>query len=259
MEYHFLKYEISAEGIGTLAISHLPSLNALSRPILEELDRFVSDIPAELRLLVITGDGPKAFVAGADISEMAPMNEAQGLDFGRFGSSVFRKIEELEIPVIAAINGFALGGGCELAMSCDIRIASENARFGQPEVKLGIIPGFSGTYRLAKLVGQGYAKEMIYSGRMIDAAEALRIGLVNHVVPLDELMTYVMSLAKSIVANAPIALKYAKRSINENYDLDKSEALDLENRLFAECFATEDQKSGMQAFLEKKSPEFKNK
>lgn len=258
MEYRFLKYKSTPDGIGTLTISRPEALNALNRPLLDEINDFIDNIPADLRLLIITGEG-KSFVAGADIAAMAPMNKEQGLEFGKFGSMVFRKIEELPIPVIAAVNGFALGGGCELAMSCDIRIASEKARFGQPEVKLGIIPGFNGTYRLAKLIGQGYAKEMIYSGGMINAAEALRIGLVNHVVPCDQLEGYVKTLAEIIVANAPIAIANAKKSINENYDLDKPEAIALENGLFAECFATEDQKIGMKAFLEKKSPEFKNK
>ena len=190
---------------------------------------------------------------------MAPFNPEQGLDFGRFGAAVFRKIEELPIPVIAAVNGFALGGGCELAMACDIRVASANAKFGQPEVKLGIVPGFSGTYRLAKLVGQGYAKEMIYSGRVIKADEALRIGLVNHVLPPEELRDFVMALAADIAANAPVAVRKAKECINASYDLDEAEALAFENRAFSDCFATDDQKEGMQAFLGKRKPTFKNK
>ena len=160
--------------------------------------------------------------------------------------------------VIAAINGFALGGGCELAMACDIRIASEKAKFGQPEVKLGIIPGFSGTYRLPKLVGQGYAKELIYSGRMIDGKEALRIGLVNHLLPAEELMDYVLGLARDIVANAPVAVRYAKTCINDNYDMDGRAAIEYENGIFAECFSTADQKEGMNAFLEKRKANFRN-
>ena len=233
--------------------------------------RFVTDIPEGTAVLIIRGDGPKSFVAGADISQMAVagadisqmagFDAEQGLDFGRFGAEVFRRIEELPIPVIAAVNGYALGGGCELAMACDIRIASEKAKFGQPEVKLGIIPGFSGTYRLPKLVGQGYAKEMIYSGRTIDAAEALRIGLINHVLPPEELMDYVLGLARDIRANAPIpiAVRKAKTCINTCYDLDETTALAAENRAFSECFATEDQKTGMQAFLAKGKAEFKNR
>ena len=158
MDYNFLKIETPEAGICILTISHPQSLNSLSRPVLEEINSFVLDLPEGTAVLIIRGDGPKSFVAGADISQMAGFDAEQGLDFGRFGAEVFRRIEELPIPVIAAVNGFALGGGCELAMACDIRIASEKAKFGQPEVKLGIIPGFSGTYRLPKLVGQGYAK-----------------------------------------------------------------------------------------------------
>lgn len=259
MDWKFLKIETPEEGICILTISHPQSLNALSRPVLEDMYRFVTDIPEGTAVLIIRGDGPKSFVAGADISQMAGFDAEQGLDFGRFGAEVFRRIEELPIPVIAAVNGYALGGGCELAMACDIRIASEKAKFGQPEVKLGIIPGFSGTYRLPKLVGQGYAKEMIYSGRTIDAAEALRIGLVNHVLPPEELMDYVLGLARDIRANAPIAVRKAKTCINTCYDLDETTALAAENRAFSECFATEDQKTGMQAFLGKTAPVFRNK
>lgn len=259
MDWKFLKIETPEEGICILTISHPQSLNALSRPVLEEMYRFVTDIPEGTAVLIIRGDGPKSFVAGADISQMAGFDAEQGLDFGRFGAEVFRRIEELPIPVIAAVNGYALGGGCELAMACDIRIASEKAKFGQPEVKLGIIPGFSGTYRLPKLVGQGYAKEMIYSGRTIDAAEALRIGLVNHVLPPEELMDYVLGLARDIRANAPIAVRKAKTCINTCYDLDETTALAAENRAFSECFATEDQKTGMHAFLAKGKAEFKNR
>lgn len=259
MDWNFLKIETPEDGICILTISHPQSLNALSRPVLEEMYRFVTDIPEGTAVLIIRGDGPKSFVAGADISQMAGFDVEQGLDFGRFGAEVFRRIEELPIPVIAAVNGYALGGGCELAMACDIRIASEKAKFGQPEVKLGIIPGFSGTYRLPKLVGQGYAKEMIYSGRTIDAAEALRIGLVNHVLPPEELMDYVLGLARDIRANAPIAVRKAKACINSCYDMDETTALAAENRAFSECFATEDQKTGMQAFLGKTAPVFRNK
>ncbi len=259
MDYRFLKYNSPAEAVGVLTISHLPALNALSREILEELDHFICNLPEGLKALIITGDGPKSFVAGADISQMAGFNQEQGLEFGRFGAKVFRAIEELPIPVIAAINGFALGGGCELACACDIRIASSNARFGQPEVNLGIIPGFSGTYRLAKLIGQGYAKELIYTGRMIKADEALRIGLVNHVYEPEVLMEEALKLAGDIATSAPIAVCYAKACINENYDLDKSDALELESQMFGRCFSTEDQKAGMQAFLEKRTPEFKNR
>lgn len=258
MEYNFLKIE-NEGAVCTMTISAPKSLNALNRSILEEIDHFVSNIREDARVLIITGDGEKSFVAGADISQMAGFNEAEGLAFGQYGAEVFRKIEDLPIPVIAAINGFALGGGCEIAMACDIRVAADNAVFGQPEVKLGIIPGFSGTYRLAKLVGQGMAKDLIYTGRNIKADEALRIGLVNTVLPHDELMPYAKKLASMIVANAPKAVAFAKKAINENYDMDRKEGLALENHYFGACFATEDQKEGMQAFLYKRKAEFKNK
>ena len=255
MEYQFLKFEHN-EGITVLKISAPKSLNALNSTILKELDDFVGHLDAQTRVLIITGDGEKSFVAGADISEMALLNEPQGQEFGRLGAQVFRRIELLPIPVIAAVNGFALGGGCELAMACDIRIASSKAKFGQPEVGLGIIPGFSGTYRLPKLIGQGYAKEMIYTGKVIRADEALRIGLVNAVYEPEELMGKAMEMAAMMLKNAAIAIRLAKQSINEGYDLDADAAIALENKLFGQCFATKDQKEGMDAFLNKRPAAF---
>ena len=255
MEYQFLKFEHN-EGITVLKISSPKSLNALNSTILKELDDFVGHLDAQTRVLIITGDGEKSFVAGADISEMAHLNEPQGQEFGRLGAQVFRRIELLPIPVIAAVNGFALGGGCELAMACDIRIASSKAKFGQPEVGLGIIPGFSGTYRLPKLIGQGYAKEMIYTGKVIRADEALRIGLVNAVYEPEELMGKAMEMAAMMLKNAAIAIRLAKQSINEGYDLDADAAIALENKLFGQCFATKDQKEGMDAFLNKRPAAF---
>ena len=258
MDYRFLKVCGGPEGVVRLTISSPATLNALNSTILAELDAFVDSLdPATTRALVITGEG-KSFVAGADISEMARLSEAEGLAFGRRGATVFKKIEDLPFPVIAAVNGFALGGGCELAMACDIRIASAKAKFGQPEVGLGIIPGFSGTVRLPKLVGQGMAKELIYTGRMIAADEALRIGLVNSVVEPEELEGAVDALLAAILKNAPIAIRYAKACINGNYDLSADESIALENRYFAKCFTTEDQKEGMAAFLEKRKATFKN-
>ena len=255
MEYQFLKFEHN-EGITVLKISAPKSLNALNSTILKELDDFVGHLDAQTRVLIITGDGEKSFVAGADISEMALLNEPQGQEFGRLGAQVFRRIELLPIPVIAAVNGFALGGGCELAMACDIRMASSKAKFGQPEVGLGIIPGFSGTYRLPKLIGQGYAKEMIYTGKVIRADEALRIGLVNAVYEPEELMGKAMEMAAMMLKNAAIAIRLAKQSINEGYDLDADDAIALENKLFGQCFATKDQKEGMDAFLNKRPAAF---
>ena len=257
MDYQFLKVEQPQEGICLLKISAPKSLNALNSTILREMNDFVSSIDAHTRVLIITGDGEKSFVAGADISEMAHLNEQEGFEFGRLGAQVFRKIEQLPIPVIAAVNGFALGGGCELAMACDIRIASVNAKFGQPEVGLGIIPGFSGTVRLPRLVGQGMAKELIYTGRVIRADEALRIGLVNAVYEREELLDKALELAQMILKNAPLAIQAAKQSINEGYDLSADEAIALENKLFGGCFATADQKEGMDAFLSKRKAAFK--
>ena len=257
MDYNFLKIE-QQEAVTVLKISAPKSLNALNSTLLRELGDFVDNLDAATRVLIITGDGEKSFVAGADISEMAHLNEEQGREFGRLGAQVFRKIELLPIPVIAAVNGFALGGGCELAMACDIRIASAKAKFGQPEVGLGIIPGFSGTYRLPKLIGQGYAKEMIYTGKAIRTDEALRIGLVNAVYEPEELMDRVMEMAQKMLANAPIAISLAKQSIGEGYDLDADAAIALENDLFGQCFATADQKEGMDAFLNKRKAAFTN-
>lgn len=258
MEYNHLK--ISDNGnICTVAISVPKSLNALNSNVLAELDTFLSAIDTNAtRVLIITGDGEKSFVAGADISEMSGLNEAEGYAFGKRGADVFRKIETLPIPVIAAVNGFALGGGCELAMACDIRIASSNAKFGQPEVGLGIIPGFSGTCRLARIVGMGIAKEMIYTGKAIRAEEALRIGLINAVYPQEELMEQATAMAKKIAANAPVAVRYAKACINEEYDLPADKAIAFENTMFGKCFATKDQKEGMDAFLNKRPADFKN-
>ena len=226
MEYQFLKSEIKDNGICVLTVSAPKSLNALNSRILSEIDYFASNIDLSVvKALIITGDGEKAFVAGADIAEMKDKNYAEALEFAKLGAAAFKKVEDLQIPVIAAVNGFALGGGCELAMACDIRIASTNAKFGQPEVGLGIIPGFSGTYRLPKLVGPSHAKELIYTGKLIDAQEAHRIGLVNAVYEQADLMDEAMKLVKMILKNAPIAVAYAKKCINDNYDMNIDEAL----------------------------------
>ena len=257
MEYNFLKISTS-ENICTLAISAPKSLNALNSTILKELGDFLDHIDPAIRVLIITGDGEKSFVAGADISEMQNLTEPEGVAFGQLGAQVFRKIETLPIPVIAAVNGFALGGGCELSLACDIRLAANTAKFGQPEVGLGIIPGFSGTYRLTKIVGMGMAKELIFSARAIKADEALRIGLVNAVYEPQDLMKEAMRLAHRIVKNAPIAVRYAKECINEEYDLPADEAIAFESRMFGKCFDTKDQKAGMTAFLTKTEAQFTN-
>lgn len=259
MNYQYLKLAENG-AVCTVAISAPKSLNALNSTILGELEDFVDHLDCnKYRCLIVTGDGEKSFVAGADIKEMADLDAAQGQTFGAKGARVFRKIETLPIPVIAAVNGFALGGGCELAMACDIRICSSNARFGQPEVGLGIIPGFSGTVRMARLVGMGIAKELIFSGRTMKADEALRIGLVNAVYEPAELMDKAREMAERIAANAPIAVRYAKQCINNEYDMPADEAIAYESKMFGQCFATEDQKNGMQAFINKGKCEFQGK
>lgn len=259
MNYQYLKLAENG-AVCTVAISAPQSLNALNSTILGELEDFVDHLDCnKYRCLIVTGDGEKSFVAGADIKEMADLDAAQGQTFGAKGARVFRKIETLPIPVIAAVNGFALGGGCELAMACDIRICSSNARFGQPEVGLGIIPGFSGTVRMARLVGMGIAKELIFSGRTMKADEALRIGLVNAVYEPAELMDKAREMAERIAANAPIAVRYAKQCFNNEYDMPADEAIAYESKMFGQCFATEDQKNGMQAFINKGKCEFQGK
>jgi enoyl-CoA hydratase len=259
MEYTYLKIE-EHENIAVMKVSAPKTLNALNTGVFKDMDDYLTKFDCnKFRVLIITGDGEKAFVAGADISEMANLNAAQGQTFGARGAAVFRKIETLHVPVIAAVNGFALGGGCELAMACDIRICSDNAKFGQPEVGLGIIPGFSGTVRLARLVGMGMAKQLIYTGKAIRANEALQIGLVNEVVPQAELMNRAFELANLIAANAPLAVKAAKLAINAEWDMDADEAIMNESAIFGRCFATEDQKEGMAAFLEKRKPTYKGK
>ncbi|MDR0964204.1 MAG: enoyl-CoA hydratase/isomerase family protein [Clostridium sp.] len=239
-----------------LTICREKALNALNSDVLQELDKTLDAVNLdEVRCLILTGAGAKSFVAGADIAQMCDLTKKQGTAFGKVGNDVFRKLAFFPIPVIAAINGFALGGGCELAMSADIRLASENAVFGQPEVGLGITPGFGGTQRLARLVGAGMAKQMIFTGRNIKAPEALRIGLVNAVYPAEELMAEAEKMASTIAKNAPIAVRNAKKAINEGLDLEMNQAIALEEKLFGDCFETEDQKEGMSAFLEKRKVE----
>lgn len=259
MEYTYLKIE-EHDNIAVMKVSAPKTLNALNTGVFKDMDDYLSKFDCnKFRVLIVTGDGEKSFVAGADISEMADLNNLQGQTFGARGAAVFRKIETLHVPVIAAVNGFALGGGCELAMACDIRICSENAKFGQPEVGLGIIPGFSGTVRLARLVGQGMAKQLIYTGKVIRANDALRIGLVNEVVPQEELINRAFELANQIAANAPLAVKAAKLAINEEYDMSADDAIMNESVIFGRCFLTEDQKEGMKAFLEKRPAKFVGK
>lgn len=253
MEQSYIKVGMPRDGIRLLTINKPQSLNALDSEVLRELGSVVAETAADesIRVLIITGEG-RAFVAGADISEMVSKDPMQGLAFGKFGAEVFRAIEQLPIPVIAAINGFALGGGCELAMACDLRIASTKAKFGQPEVGLGIIPGFSGTLRLPRLVGPAKAKELVYTGEVIRADEALRIGLVNKVVEPEALMDEALALAEKIAAQAPVAVQLAKKAIDTGLQADIDTGIAIENDLFALCFSTRDQKVRMEAFLNKK-------
>lgn len=248
----FITYEVEGQ-IGIITINRPKALNALNSAVLDELDKTLDAVDQEaIRCLILTGAGEKSFVAGADIGEMSTLTKAEGEAFGKKGNDVFRKLESFPIPVIAAVNGFALGGGCEISMSCDIRICSENAVFGQPEVGLGITPGFGGTQRLARIVGTGKAKEMIYGARNIKAEEAYRIGLVNNVYPAEELMPAAKKLASTIARNAPIAVRNCKRAINEGIQVDMDQAIVIEEKLFGSCFETCDQKEGMNAFLEKR-------
>ena len=248
----FITYEVEGQ-IGIITINRPKALNALNSAVLDELDKTLDAVDQEaIRCLILTGAGEKSFVAGADIGEMSTLTKAEGEAFGKKGNDVFRKLETFPIPVIASVNGFALGGGCEISMSCDIRICSENAVFGQPEVGLGITPGFGGTQRLARIVGTGKAKEMIYGARNIKAEEAYRIGLVNNVYPAEELMPAAKKLASTIARNAPIAVRNCKRAINEGIQVDMDQAIVIEEKLFGSCFETCDQKEGMNAFLEKR-------
>ena len=248
--------------IAVATINRPKALNALNSDVLTDLNELVDVVTAdaEIRALVITGSGEKAFVAGADIGEMSTLTPAEGEAFGKHGNDVFRRIETLPIPTIAAINGFALGGGCELSMSCDIRICSETAVFGQPEVGLGITPGFGGTQRLARLVSPGMAKQLIYTAKNIKADEAYRIGLVNAVYSAEELMAAAEKLANTIASNAPIAVRACKKAINDGLQVDMDQAIVIEEKLFGSCFKTADQIEGMGAFLEKRKHEpYQNK
>lgn len=260
----FVLYEVNG-AVGTITINREKALNALNSQVLDELDKTLDSVDLKaIRCLILTGAGEKSFVAGADIGEMSTLTKAEGEAFGKKGNDVFRKLETFPIPVIAAINGFALGGGCEISMSCDIRICSDNAVFGQPEVGLGITPGFGGTQRLARLVSPGMAKQLIYTARNIKADEAYRIGLVNQVVKAevneagevvtsakDALMAVANKMAAGIAMQAPIAVRNCKKAINDGLQTDMDSALVIEEKLFGDCFETEDQRAGMGNFLEK--------
>ena len=246
--------------IGVITMNRPEALNALNDQVLKDLDAVLDAAEAndEVLVLILTGAG-RSFVAGADIGQMKDFTPVQAKQFGMYGNSVFLKLENFPKPVIAAVNGFALGGGCELSMACDIRLASEKAKFGQPEVGLGITPGFSGTQRLPRRVGIGKAKELIFSGKMIKADEAKAIGLVNEVYAPEALMDAALEMARSFTKNAPIAVKYAKACIDRGMQMDLDDGIALENEMFAMCYATADQKEGMTAFLEKRPAVFQNK
>lgn len=266
----FILYEVSGN-VATITINRERALNALNSQVLDELNATLDAVDLdEVRCLVLTGAGAKSFVAGADIGEMSTLTKEEGEAFGKKGNDVFRKLETFPIPVIAAVNGFALGGGCEIAMSCDIRICSDNAVFGQPEVGLGITPGFGGTQRLARLVGAGMAKQMIYTARNIKAADAYRIGLVNEIYSAEVdaegnvvktaqevMLAAAMKMAAGIAKNAPIAVRNCKKAINDGLDAVMDDAIVIEEKLFGDCFETEDQKYGMAFFLDKNKEKVK--
>ena len=241
--------------VAVLTIDRPKALNALNPDVLADLKAAFEGIDQNtVRCVVLTGAGEKSFVAGADIGSMSTMTKSEGEAFGKLGNDIFLMIESFPLPVIAAVNGFALGGGCELAMSCDIRICSDNAMFGQPEVGLGITPGFGGTQRLPRIVGLGMAKQLLYTARNIDAAEALRIGLVNAVVPQAELMDTALKMANTIAKNAPIAVRACKQAVNEGMQVSIDKAVEIEEKLFGGCFETHDQVEGMACFLSREKP-----
>lgn len=251
----FVEFQVKNQ-VGVLTINRPKALNALNEQVISQLDQVLDSIDLTLvRCVIVTGNGSKAFVAGADIAEMSVLTKEKGQAFGKRGNNVFRKLETLPIPTIAAVNGYALGGGCELSMSCDIRLASENAVFGQPETGLGITPGFGGTQRMARLIGMGKAKELIFTAHNIKAQEALSVGLVQEVYPADQLMEEAEKMAERIAGNAPIAVRACKKAINSGMQVDIEQGIAIEGQLFGSCFETKDQKNAMSAFLEKRKHE----
>jgi len=258
MPYKNIKVE-NKDGIAVVTLSRPKALNALNVETLGELVAVFEDLADDVEVggVILTGEGEKAFVAGADITEMIEMDVREAHDFSALGQETLSMIESIGKPVIAAVNGFALGGGLEIAMCCDIILASEKARFGQPEVKLGVLPGFGGTQRLVRRVGAHLAKEIIFSGQQFDAQRALAIGLVNAVHPPEQLMDAAIKMMKTIMANGPVAIELAKSAINNGADLTLDSGVIIERDAFAQCFATEDQKEGMKAFIEKRNPKFR--
>jgi enoyl-CoA hydratase len=260
MPYQNLLFE-KKDHIGTVTFNRPKLLNALNRQTMDELDALLTEAgnDRDLRVLILTGAGDKAFIAGADINELARLTLASGPETSLHGQAVLHNLETLGKPSIAAVNGFALGGGCELALACSIRLASRSAKFGQPEVKLGIIPGYGGTQRLARLCGKGVAHELCLSGEMISAEEAQRIGLVNHVYEPEELMPAAQSLAKKIAANAPMAVQFTMDAIERGQEMPQEQGLFLEASLFGMTCATDDMREGTRAFLEKRAAQFQGK
>ena len=260
MQFNNLLLEIS-ENIATVTVNRPKALNALNEETLKELLCCFQGLENDtaVKAVILTGAGEKAFVAGADIAFMKEMGAVAARDFALLGQKVMNTIEHLAKPVIAAVNGFALGGGCELALACDIRLASDNARFGQPEVNLGVIPGFAGTQRLPRLVGKGRAKEILFTGDMIDAAEAFRLGLINRVVPRAELAAAARELAAKIAGKGAVAIALCKDAVNNGMEMESDKACRYEADQFALCFATADQKEGMAAFLEKRPANFQGR
>ena len=258
MAYETISLE-QVKNIAVLKINRPKALNALNSKVIAEIDSALESIEdnREIRVLVITGSGEKSFVAGADIVELAGLSNEQAEKFAKRGQEVFRRLELLKIPVIAAVNGYALGGGTELALACDFIYASDSARFGQPEVLLGIMPGFGGTQRLMRVVGINRARELIYTGDHILADEALRIGLVNKVIPQSELMREVMRVAQTIATRGPLAIAASKEAINDGYDVTLDKGLEFEKDLFRDLFDTDDSKEGTRAFVEKREPRFR--
>jgi enoyl-CoA hydratase len=260
MNYQNLLVEVR-DRIGRITVNRPEKLNALNRATLEELDhafRSLADSP-EVGAVILSGSGTKAFIAGADIGELARQSPVEGREYALFGQSVLNRIETLGKPVLAAVNGYALGGGCEMALACTLRIASTGARFGQPEVNLGIIPGYGGTQRLSRLVGRGKAQELILTGEMIDAAEAHRIGLVNQVAAPEELMPRTEAVARTILSRGPLAVRYALDAIHRGLSMHPEAGLAYEATLFSLLCASEDMKEGTRAFLEKRKPEFQGR
>lgn len=258
MTFSTLLFDLDADGIAVATVNRPDKLNALDASVISDLGRLIEQVRTDpaVKVLIITGAGPKAFVAGADIIELAGLNGADGRKLAERGQAVFRAIEKTYKPVIAAVNGFALGGGCELAMACDIRIASPNAKFGQPEVKLGLIPGYGGTVRLPRLVGRGRAIELLITGRMVDAEEAAAIGLVNKVVPQESLLDEAKTMARTILEMGPLAVGMALKVVDRGLDMSIDDALSAEAESFGAACATDDKREGTAAFLAKRPPRF---